>query len=188
MSAPMINRTQLRKTMISARRELPATTVAEWSGYIVQNLLQLFPTPPGKCIAFCWPIHQEPDVRAALMVWQDKGAQAALPVVTAQAQPLSFRLWNEHTHLQPDCYDIPTPVDGEWVCPDTLLLPLNAFDKAGYRLGYGGGFFDRTLAHLNPRPLAIGVGFEINRVNSIEPEPHDQRMNWIVTEAGVQQF
>ena len=66
-----------------------------------------------------------------------------------------------------------------------ILLPLNGFDAAGYRLGYGGGYFDRTLAALSPRPLAVGVGFEINRLESIRPESHDQRLDWIVTEAGA---
>ena len=77
---------------------------------------------------------------------------------------------------------------GDWLQPDLLLLPLNAFDGAGYRLGYGGGFFDRTLATLKPRPVAVGVGFEINRVDSIEPEAHDERLDWIVTEAGLWQI
>ena len=64
-------------------------------------------------------------------------------------------------------------------------MPLNGFDADGYRLGYGGGFFDRTLAALTPRPLAIGVGFECNRLPSIRPQPHDQRLDWLVTEAGA---
>ena len=74
---------------------------------------------------------------------------------------------------------------GDWLQPELILLPLNGFDAAGYRLGYGGGFFDRTLAALSPRPLAVGVGFEINRLESIHPETHDQRLDWLVTEAGV---
>jgi 5,10-methenyltetrahydrofolate synthetase len=86
--------------------------------------------------------------------------------------------------LAPDRYGIPTPLAGDFVQPDLILLPLNGFDTAGYRLGYGGGYFDRTLAVLSPRPLAVGVGFEINRVGSIRPESHDQRLDWIITEAG----
>ena len=68
---------------------------------------------------------------------------------------------------------------------ELILLPLNGFDAAGYRLGYGGGFFDRTLAALTPRPVAVGVGFEINRLDSIRPESHDQRLDWLVTENGA---
>lgn len=178
------DRDHLRKAMIAARRKLPVDTVANWSAEIVRHLLQAFAQPPGRCIAFCWPIHHEPDVRAALAAWQTQGSQAALPVVTAPAQPLAFRPWTRDTRLEPDRYGIPTPAEGPWIQPDVLLLPLNAFDAAGYRLGYGGGFFDRTLASLDPRPLAIGVGFELNRVDSIHPESHDQPLDWIITEAG----
>ena len=89
------------------------------------------------------------------------------------------------TLLEPDRYGIPTPMAGEWLIPDLILLPLNGFDSDGYRLGYGGGYFDRTLAALCPRPLAVGVGFEINRLPTIRPESHDQRLDWLVTEAGA---
>ncbi len=185
MESPPSDREQLRKTMIAARRQLPPGQVQEWSARIVARLLQQFPAPPGNCIAFCWPIHHEPDIRAALEAWQARGATGALPVVTAPAQPLAFRPWTRDTPLEPDRYGIPTPMAGPWVVPDVLLLPLNAFDDAGFRLGYGGGFFDRTLAALAPRPLSIGVGFELNRVASIGPAAHDQPLDWICTEAGI---
>jgi 5,10-methenyltetrahydrofolate synthetase len=110
---------------------------------------------------------------------------AALPVVVDAGAPLAFRAWTRETPLVADRYGIPTPASGEFVTPDLILLPLNGFDGAGYRLGYGGGYFDRTLAALRPRPLAVGVGFEINRLASIDPQAHDQRLDWIVTEAGA---
>ncbi|MCX8145365.1 MAG: 5-formyltetrahydrofolate cyclo-ligase [Azovibrio sp.] len=178
------DRDALRRDMVAARRALPAATVAAWSAQIVAHLLARFARPPGACVAFCWPIQHEPDVRAALAAWARQGSRAALPVVIAPGKPLGFRPWARDTRLEPDRYGIPTPVTGPWVRPDALLLPLNAFDAAGYRLGYGGGFFDRTLASLDPRPLAIGVGFELNRVESIGPQAHDQPLDWIVTEAG----
>ena len=84
-----------------------------------------------------------------------------------------------------DSYGIPTPSCGEFITPEALLIPVNVFDAAGYRLGYGGGYFDRTLAALTPRPLAVGVGFETNRVASIRPQPHDQHLDWIITENGA---
>src|SRR6185369_1554619 len=113
------------------------------------------------------------------------GARATLPVVVEPDEPLAFREWTPATRLVPDRYGIPTPADGAWLVPELILLPLNGFDAAGYRLGYGGGFFDRTLAALHPRPLAVGVGFEVNRLATIRPESHDQRLDWIVTEAGA---
>lgn len=155
----------------------------ELSALIAGHLQAALPVP--RCVAFCWPIKHEPDVRSAVEQWAKLGAQAALPVVVNEDAPLAFRLWSPDTVLVPDRYGIPSPAAGDFVQPDLILLPLNGFDGAGYRLGYGGGYFDRTLAMLRPRPLAVGVGFEINRVDSIRPEVHDQRLDWIVTEAGV---
>ncbi|MBS1198606.1 MAG: 5-formyltetrahydrofolate cyclo-ligase [Proteobacteria bacterium] len=86
--------------------------------------------------------------------------------------------------MMTDLHGIPTSGAGDWLTPEVLLLPLNAFDAAGYRLGYGGGYFDRTLAKLAPQPLCIGIGFEINRVDNIRPQAHDHKMDCIVTENG----
>lgn len=84
-----------------------------------------------------------------------------------------------------DHHGIPIPAGDEVVSPALLIVPLNVFDAAGYRLGYGGGYFDRTLAALDPTPTCVGVAFELARAGSTHPQPHDQPMDWIVTEAGV---
>jgi 5,10-methenyltetrahydrofolate synthetase len=175
-------RRALRREMVARRAALSEAAHDGLSARIVEHLLAALPVP--RVVAFCWPIKHEPDVRAVVGLWTTLGAQAALPVVVAEDAPLAFRPWTEATPLAADRYGIPTPVAGDFVLPDLILLPLNGFDGAGYRLGYGGGFFDRTLAALSPRPLAVGVGFEINRLDSIRPESHDQRLDWIVTEAG----
>ncbi len=175
----------LRREMAARRRALTPAEHARLSECIVGHLLAALPAAAGGVVGFCWPIKHEPDVRAALAAWQAAGSRAALPVVVAADAPLAFRHWQSDTCLVADRYGIPTPAEGDWLTPDILLLPLNAFDGAGYRLGYGGGYFDRTLAALRPRPLAVGVGFEMNRVDSIRPEAHDQRLDWIVTEAGA---
>ncbi|UCV18943.1 5-formyltetrahydrofolate cyclo-ligase [Ferribacterium limneticum] len=175
-------RRALRRDMVARRAALGEAEHAGLSARIVEHLLAALPVP--RIVAFCWPIKHEPDVRTVVERWAALGAQAALPVVVAEDAPLAFRLWTDETPLEPDRYGIPTPVAGDFVRPDLILLPLNGFDAAGYRLGYGGGYFDRTLAALSPRPLAVGVGFEINRLDSIRPENHDQRLDWIVTEAG----
>lgn len=174
-------RRALRREMVARRAALSDAEHAGLSARIVEHLLAALPLP--GVVAFCWPIKHEPDVRAVVESWAALGARAALPVVVAEGAPLAFRLWTADTPLEPDRYGIPTPAAGDFVAPDTILLPLNGFDSAGYRLGYGGGYFDRTLAALSPRPLAVGVGFEINRLDSIRPESHDQRLDWIVTEA-----
>ena len=144
-----------------------------------------FPEPPGRTVAFCWPVQNEPDLRPLLDRWREQGVVSALPVVMAAGMPLRFRAWQQGDAMLPDPYGIPTPCAGEFVLPDAIFLPLNAFDPAGFRLGYGGGYFDRTLAALSPPVLAIGVGFEIGRLPTVWPQAHDIRLDWIVTEAGA---
>jgi len=173
----------LRREMVARRAALSVAEHDALSARIVAHALAALPAP--VVAAFCWPIKHEPDVRGLLTTWARAGVRTALPVVVAEGQALAFREWTPETPLAPDRYGIPTPTAGEWLTPDLILLPLNGFDAAGYRLGYGGGYFDRTLAALAPRPLAVGVGFEINRVDSIRPEAHDQRLDWIVTENGA---
>jgi len=173
----------LRRDMASRRAALSDAERLGASARIVGHLLAAI--SPPRVAAFCWPIRREPDIRAAILHWRQAGSRAALPVVTGAGEPLAFREWTAATPLEADRYGIPTPTAGDWLTPDLILLPLNGFDAAGYRLGYGGGYFDRTLATLAPRPLSIGVGFELNRLPSIHPEAHDQRLDWIVTEAGA---
>lgn len=173
----------LRREMVARRAALSVAEHDALSARIVAHALAALPAP--VVAAFCWPIKHEPDVRGLLTTWARAGVRTALPVVVAEGQALAFREWTPETPLAPDRYGIPTPTAGEWLTPEMILLPLNGFDAAGYRLGYGGGYFDRTLAALAPRPLAVGVGFEINRIDSIQPEAHDQRLDWIVTENGA---
>lgn len=182
-------RRALRQKMLALRDALPAAEVARRSAAIcahLQQLLpQLLPRPlAGLRIGFCWPVRNEPDLRPAIAAWQATGAQACLPVVIASDTPLAFRDWQAGDILEADRYGIPTPPSGPLVSPDILLLPCNAFDAAGYRLGYGGGFFDRTLAALQPRPLAIGVAYEEGRVATICPGEHDLPLVGVVTETG----
>lgn len=176
-------RRALRRDMVARRAALSDGEHGALSARIVAHLAAALPAP--RVVAFCWPIKHEPDVRAIVAHWAGQGTRAALPVVVQEGAPLAFRHWAPETPLEADRYGIPTPMAGEWLIPDLILLPLNGFDSAGYRLGYGGGYFDRTLAALCPRPLAVGVGFEINRLPTIRPESHDQRLDWLVTEAGA---
>jgi 5-formyltetrahydrofolate cyclo-ligase len=109
----------------------------------------------------------------------------ALPVVVAPKQPLVFREWHPGVALAAGPLGIPFPTDSELVTPTAVLLPVVGWDEAGYRLGYGAGFFDLTLASLPKRPVVIGVGYELARMPSIHPQSWDVPLDWVVTERGV---
>lgn len=184
-------RRELRRDAIARRMALAKDEYAQRSQAICHHLRRHFPQLASLRVGFCWPLKNEPDLRPALATWKaagDAGFAALLPVVVASDAALAFRAWTPGAPMAADRYGIPTPVAGEFVLPQALLIPVVAFDAAGFRLGYGGGFFDRTLTSLRPRPLAIGVGFELCRVDTIRPEHHDQRLDAVVTEAGVTTF
>lgn len=148
-------------------------------------LRPLLPAPQGMVIGFCWPFKAEFDARHALRHWRERGAVAALPEVTGKGQPLRFSQWWPGVPMKRGVYDIPVPDGTPVVLPDIAIVPMNACDGRGYRLGYGGGYFDRTLAALERRVVAIGVTWDACRVQSIFPQAHDIAMDLIVTEAGV---
>lgn len=187
-SAISRQRRTLRENALAARDALSPAQLESHTEAICVRLDQSFPQLASQRVAFCWPIRQEPDLRPLITRWIEAAHpdfRALLPVVDGPKRPLFFRRWTPDCDLQEDRYGIPTPIRGEVIAPDTLLIPVNAFDAQGYRLGYGGGFFDRTLASLRPRPFAIGIGFELARVDTIHPQAHDMRLDAIVTEAGV---
>ncbi|WP_300321194.1 5-formyltetrahydrofolate cyclo-ligase [Accumulibacter sp.] len=181
-------RGELRKALVERRLAMPMEQWQRHCEAICAHLHAGFRQLAAMPVAFCWPLRREPDLRPAIDRWRAEGHPgfaALLPVVIDEDSTLGFRAWSSTTAMFADRYGIPTPADGDFLRPQALLLPVNAFDAAGYRLGYGGGYFDRTLAGLAPRPLVIGVGFELARVDSIRPEAHDQPLDVMVTEAGI---
>jgi len=123
----------------------------------------------------------EPDLRAAAAHWVAAGAKAALPD-TFPRQPLTFRPWTPDCPMRAGVWDIPVPDTMETVEPSVLLMPCLGYDIEGYRLGHGGGYYDRTLAAMRPRPLAIGVGYSHAVLPTIWPQAHDIPMDAVVTE------
>ena len=181
-------RQALRRQGIERRMALPPPTHAALSTRVCALIQQHFPELAGMHVAFCWPYKNEPDLRPLMQSWLaegNPGYAALLPVVIDADRALAFRAWTPTSPMHTDRYGIPTPTSGDFLTPEALLIPVNVFDTRGYRIGYGGGYFDRTLASLRPRPIAIGVGFELARVDSIDPEEHDEPLAAIVTEAGV---
>jgi len=178
-------RNALRSRLIAAREALPADIHAQLSRKLERHLGELLDALNPAMLAFCWPFRGEFDARTLVSGRLPGGLRACLPVVMDNASPLEFREWTPHSEMIEDRYGIHIPARGEALRPDTILMPLNGFDEAGYRLGYGGGYFDRSLAAISPRPRAIGVGFELARIDSIRPQAHDLPMDFIVTEAGI---
>lgn len=178
-------RRAMREAALKARLALSGEARKVLNERLVGHLDGLLGRLAPAVLGFCWPYRAEPDLRDCVTRWlaQDCTRCAALPVVIDKGQAMAFRPWAPDCAMQPDRHGIPHPVAGEFVVPDVVLVPLNAFDAEGFRLGYGGGYFDRTLARM--RPLAVGVGFELGRVASVLPQPHDIAMDWIVTEAGT---
>lgn len=178
-------RQNLRHDMLARRIALSADAHASLSAAVRSRLNEVFPALAELIVGFCWPVQNEPDLRPLVAELVARGGRVALPVVIRPGMPLAFREWWPAQPLSPDRYGIPSPTDGDFLVPQLLLVPVNAFDSDLYRIGYGGGFFDRTLASIEPRPLAVGVGFDFQQVASIRPEAHDQPLDIVITESRV---
>lgn len=173
-----------RAAQTAAARESVAGAIA---GTLDTMLEQRFADLSGRVVTCYWPIKAEIDLRFWMAALDAKGARVALPVVETRAAPLAFRAWTPGAAMERGHWNILVPsTDAPRVVPDIVLSPLVGWDVAGYRLGYGGGYFDRTLAATRPRPYVIGVGLQAARLPTIFPQPHDIAMDAIVTEDGLQ--
>ena len=150
---------------------------------IEKELLKRLPPDSHALIGCYWPFRREfncvPYMREVLRC----GGRVALPVVIGRGHPLEFRCWSEKAAMERGVWNIPHPASGEPVFPLALVIPLVGFDDAGYRLGYGAGYYDMTIASFAVRPRCVAVGFEFSRLPTIHPQPHDQPMDVIITEA-----
>lgn len=172
-----------RQGLSASQRHAAADRIA---AHLDTLLAERFPSVDGLTISAWWPIKAELNLRPWLESLLAHGARMALPVVVAPAAPLAFRLWTPDCKMVQGFWKIPVPTDGPEVVPDLTLAPVVGWDPAGFRLGYGGGYFDRTLAVLSPRPMTIGIGLQSARLATIFPQPHDIALDIILTEAGVQ--
>lgn len=187
MDAPSLKswrRTQ-RERLIAERLAIPDETLAAWRQRMDGYLERSFPGLARQRVAFCWPIKNEYDARHFARTLRGLGALTALPVVTAPKSPLAFREWHPGVELAKGVLDIPYPLHSREIVPDAVLLPMNGWDAKGYRLGYGAGFFDRTLARLAKKPVVIGVSYEQARLDTIHPQAWDIPVDYLVTERGV---
>jgi 5,10-methenyltetrahydrofolate synthetase len=134
-----------------------------------------------------WPIKGEFDALPALYRWTEggPGRRIGLPVIDRTTRQLRFHVWFPGCPMEEDAFGIPKPKDTEAFEPQLLLVPCVGFGPGGLRLGYGGGFYDRTLATLQPRPVTVGVGYSHGFVPWLQPEPHDVPLDAVLTDEGL---
>lgn len=180
-------RREKRAELIGYRSGLPREERERVRDRVVARLRDI-PDLAGHRVGFYMPFKGELDLRGFLRELLAAGATAALPAVVEKAKPVEFRDWYPGVAMERGIWDIPVPRPGGIVLPTLLFVPLVGYDAAGYRLGHGGGYYDRTLAALSPRPIAIGVGYAATRLDTIHPQPHDIPMDAIATEDSLTWF
>jgi 5-formyltetrahydrofolate cyclo-ligase len=175
-----------RARIIAERRALSRSEKTRRAFGVTAALRADIASFAGKRLGFYWPMKGEIDLLPFVRSLLPELGAAALPVIIEKQRPLEFWQWTARTQLcNRGVWNIPYPAERILVEPDVLLVPLVGFDAAGYRLGYGGGYYDRTLAPPEKRPRLIGVGFELGRLPTIHPQPHDIPLDAVITESGL---
>jgi 5-formyltetrahydrofolate cyclo-ligase len=191
MTLPPLDKTRLRRQILHLRQAVAAPELA--AEQLAQNL---WPVVAKVCAEFgpsCvvgayWPMRGEIDPLPLLRLCQGAGMGTALPVVVARDQPLVFRAWALNEPLETGAYGTrQPPSSAPEIIPSLVLVPLVAFDRTGARLGYGGGFYDRTLSRLRAEQptVAIGLAHAIQETVAVPREPHDQPLNWLATDVDI---
>ncbi len=180
----------LRVQALAARRAAHANLGPTAGDRIATAFLDSVAWAPGQVVAGYWPMGDEADVRPLLERLAGLGCMAALPVVVEKGAALAFRGWRPGAPLEAGSHGTRhPPATAPAVAPDLVLLPLLGFDRWGGRLGYGGGYYDRTLAQLRGtrHMLAVGIAYAAQEVDALPQDGHDQRLDWIVTEEGARE-
>ena len=190
---PRETKRALRQALLQDRAAMMAAHADTARLAIRDRYLSSFEPPAGTVVSAFWPMPGELDLRPLLEALHARGCVCGLPVVVARNSPLVFRSWEPGVTLITSRFGISEPgPERPAVRPQHALVPLLAFDDDGYRLGYGGGFYDRTLAalrHDGAGPVvAIGVGLEAQRRPSLPREPFDARLDWLVTDEAVRRM
>ncbi|WP_305970544.1 MULTISPECIES: 5-formyltetrahydrofolate cyclo-ligase [unclassified Mameliella] len=180
-----------RSRLRAARLSLSVTERKKIGEALAVHLRQVledrFGGTRGIVFSGYWPIKGEPDLRPLMVELHGAGVTVALPLVETKAAPLTFRRWTPETRMVRGDWNIPVPpARAAKVTPGIALAPLVGWTAEGYRLGYGGGYFDRTLAALTPKPFVIGIGLQEAWLSTIYPQAHDIPLDLIVTENGIQ--
>jgi 5,10-methenyltetrahydrofolate synthetase len=175
----------LRRELLASRAAMPDR--AERDRRLERVVADWLARRPETTIGAYWPIQGEFDPLSLLGAWReaDPARRVGLPVVVPGTKVLTFREWFPGCPMRDDAYGIPTPQGTDVLRPQLLAVPCLGFGPGGLRLGYGGGYYDQTLAALDPRPFTLGVGFALGFVPWLVPEPHDMTLDAIATEDGL---
>lgn len=173
----------LRRELLANRQAIDAEVRRGRDAVISRRVIAWCRQHQPACLGIFIPIRGEPDLMEAYKEVHAAGTRLALPVVMAPESPLAFVSWAPGEPLSKDAFGVPVPVSGELLQPDALLIPCVGFDDRRFRLGYGGGFYDRTLA-LSPRPVAIGIAYACMKT-VFEPSPYDVPMDTIITDGAA---
>ena len=177
----MRNKADLRRTLLAARSAIAADARLQYDAAIGAQVLAWWRTRPVQTLGIFWPMRGEPDLRKPYAELAAQGVQLALPLVVERDAPLQFAAWAPGDALVPDALGASIPAQtGVMLHPEALLIPCVGFNAERIRLGYGGGYYDRTLA-VTPRPLAIGIAYA-NALATFEAAAHDVALDLIITE------
>ena len=181
-------KTVLRQDALNRRRQLRVAADAGAAMRLADSLLAALTPAAGAVVSAYWPIRDEIDPRPLMARLEDQGCVCGLPVIAGAGESLRFRRWRPGGPLVAGPFGTSEPpADADEIDPEILFVPLLAFDRAGHRLGYGGGYYDRTLAAMRARRrvTAVGLAFAGQEVPQVPHDPTDARLDWIATEAGV---
>ena len=178
-------RRAVRRSLLDWRSALDGALHQQYSDQIRAHLAAFLTQRANATVGFYWPIQNEIDLRPVIEPHIVAGGRAALPIVPGKDMPMVFHDWTPDTEMVPGFAKIPEPRNSTEVPVHVMVAPLVGFDRAGYRLGYGGGFFDRTLGAMKRKPLVVGVGFEATLLEDIKPHRYDVPVDIVITDQAV---
>ena len=173
------------RARLVAARALSSEERERATAALIAGLDRIVSLEAGMSVAVYWPIRGEPDLRPWMRAADAAGARVLLPVVVEEQAPLEFRTWSPDSRMTRGFWNILVPADGATCAPDVVIAPLVGVDAELYRLGNGGGYYDRTLSQFEPRPRVIGVGFSECRLSTIYPMPWDIPMSEVLLSDGT---